>query len=606
MRLFNAQVRDQTETVSVEGQAVRAKRSVSDSDQALKAQITDQALKASVSDQISSVQSSSIRPESESKTSRSVQFKTSVSVSSNSSPNSSQCTLAVSRSSIQIENSLREKIYSLLKNEILYKDIIEEIESTGMNELVRGQEKYRKQKNLLMIHVTGQPEDVQYWRVVVPDDLDVKSLLVSELHSVPYAAHPGVQRTIGKVRRYFWWKGMAGDIREYVESCPTCQLEKTDHTLKKGNLQSLAIPEAKWQEVSVDFVTDLPTASEGEDSIMTVVDRATKMVHLIPCKKTTTAGEAARLYWQHVVRLHGVPRAIHTDRGAQFVGRWWREIWTLLGTKLRYGTAYHPQSQGQVERMNAVVSQTLRCLMTDVTDLTRWKDFLPTVEMVINSLPNRSTGYSPFFLMYGYHPVLPVELLKGDESTNVETVSKFVERTQEVWRSARAQMEKAVVAQKKYYDQKHRDIQFAVGDTVLLSTQNLRLKGIPHKLQRKFCGPYKILERIGAQAYRLKLPDTWRIHPVFHVSLLKQWRPSTVQQVPGEVELEDADRPQYFDVEKILRWRWSSKTQRRQREFLVLWQGYPMEDAEWIPASYFSNQDALQEDIQANRIPKEQ
>ena len=133
--------------------------------------------------------------------------------------------------------------------------------------------------------------------MVVPDDLDVKSLLVSELHSVPYSAHPGVQRTIGKVRRYFWWKGMAGDIREYVESCPTCQLEKIDHTLKKGNLQSLAIPKAKWQEVSIDFITDLPTDSEGEDSIMTVVDRATKMVHLIPCKKTTTAGEAARLFW---------------------------------------------------------------------------------------------------------------------------------------------------------------------------------------------------------------------------------------------------------------------------------------------------------------------
>ena len=255
-----------------------------------------------------------------------------------------------------------------------------------------------------MIHITGQPDDVQYWRVVVPDDLDVKSLLVSELHGVPYAAHPGVQGTIGKVRHYFWWKGMAGDIREFVESCPTCQLEKTNHTMKKGNLQSLAIPEAKWQEVSIDFITDLPSAVESEDSIMKVVDRATKMVHLIPCRKTTTAGEPARLYWQHVVRLHGFPWAIHTDRGAQFIGRWWREIWTLLGTKLKFGTAYHPQSQGHVERMNAVVSQTLRCLMIDVTDLNRWKDFLPTVEMVINSLPNRSTGYSPFFLMYGYHP----------------------------------------------------------------------------------------------------------------------------------------------------------------------------------------------------------
>ena len=126
--------------MSVEGQAVRAKRSVSDSDQALKAQISDQALKESVSDPDRD-QSSSDQPESESKTSRSVQFKTSVSVS-DSIPSSSQCTLAVSRSCIQIENSLREKVYSLLKNEILYKDIIEEIESTGMNEIKRGQEKY--------------------------------------------------------------------------------------------------------------------------------------------------------------------------------------------------------------------------------------------------------------------------------------------------------------------------------------------------------------------------------------------------------------------------------------------------------------------------------
>ena len=230
---------------------------------------------------------------------------------------------------------------------------------------------------------------------------------------------------------------------------------------------------------------------------MTIVDHATKMVHLIPCWKTTTPGEAARLYWQQVVRLHGIPRAIHTDRGAQFVGRWWREIWSLLGTKLKYGTAYHLQSQGQVERMNAIVSQTLRCLMSDVPDLTRWREFLPIVEMVINSLPNRSTGYSPFFLVYGYHPVLPIELLEGDESTNVKSVGKFVERTQAVWRHAQEQMKKAVTTQKAYYDRKHRDVQFSVGDSVLLSTQNLRLKGIPHKLQRPFAALTKSWRRLG-------------------------------------------------------------------------------------------------------------
>ena len=263
-----------------------------------------------------------------------------------------------------------------------------------------------------------------------------------------------------------------------------------------------------------------------------------------------------------MVKLHGVPRAIHSNRGAQFVGRWWREVWSLLGTKLKYGTAYHPQSQGQVERMNAIVSQTLRCLMSDVSDLCKWPTFLSTVEMVINSLPNRSTGYSPFYLTYGYHPVLPIEMLKGDESTNVKTLSKFLERTQKVWSIARAQMKKSIVIQQKYYNQKHRDIQFAVGDVVLLSTQNLRLKGVPHKLQRKFCGPYKILDKIGTQAYRLKLPDTWKIHPVFHVSLLKKWNASTVLQVPGDIELADPDQSAYFEVEKVLRWRWNSKTRR--------------------------------------------
>ena len=200
---------------------------------------------------------------------------------------------------------------------------------------------------------------------------------------------------------------------------------------------------------------DLLASSDGEDSIMIVVDCATKMVHLILCKRTTTIGKVACLYWQHVVRLHGVPRAIHTDRGAQFIGRWWHEIWTLPGMKLRYGATYHSQSQGQIERMNAVVSQMLHCLMIDVADLGRWKEYLPIVEMVVNSLPNRSTGYSPFYLMYRYHPVLPVKLLKGDECINVKTLSKLLDRTQEIWCQSRVQIEKAVAAQKKYYDQKY-------------------------------------------------------------------------------------------------------------------------------------------------------
>ena len=222
-KLFNAQTRDQTDTVAVEDQAIRAQSSE-----------LVQALKASVAAQIKSVQFSSDQAQTESKfkpsSPRSNQFSSSVSVSTSSNQDS-RCTIAVARSSVNIDNSLRDKMDSLLRKEVLYRDIFEEIESTGRNEIVRGQEKYRIQKKFLVVHVTGQPEEVQYWRMVVPDDLEVKSLLVSELHFVPYATHPGVQRTIDKVRRYFWWKGMAGDVREFVEACPICQLEKTDHIM---------------------------------------------------------------------------------------------------------------------------------------------------------------------------------------------------------------------------------------------------------------------------------------------------------------------------------------------------------------------------------------
>ena len=128
--------------------------------------------------------------------SSSVQFRDQTSVqqtvSEFSSSRTTQCTIAIARSSITIDQAMREKMYSLLTKEILYSDIIEEMESTGMNEIVRGQEKYQMKKKMLMIHVAEQPEDVQYWRTVVPDDLDVKTQLVSEFHSIPYAAHPGV------------------------------------------------------------------------------------------------------------------------------------------------------------------------------------------------------------------------------------------------------------------------------------------------------------------------------------------------------------------------------------------------------------------------------
>ena len=262
-------------------------------------------------------------------------------------------------------------------------------------------------------------------------------------------------------------------------------------------------------------MTDLPLTANNRDAILVTVNKATCMVHLAPCRKNMTATGTAQLLWNTVARYHGVPRVTYSDRGAQFTAKIWQELWRLIGTKLGFSSAYHPQTQGLVERMNAVVSQTFRCLIHDSKNVKSWEILLPTVEMAINSSPNQSTGFNPFFLIYGFEPVMPIQLLWGDESSKTESVASFIQRVTSDWSLARKNLQRSVGLQQKYYDQKHRDVHYNVGDLVLLSTRNLKMKRTPAKLQRRFVGPLKVIEVIGQQAYKLFLPEDWKIHLCF-------------------------------------------------------------------------------------------
>ena len=237
-----------------------------------------------------------------------------------------------------------------------------------------------------------------------------------------------------------------------------CQMEKSDHRLSKGKLQSTQIPETKWSEISIDFMTDLPKSSRNHDSILAVVDKVTRMVHMAPCSKGINAIDTARLLWNIVVKLHGVPRVIYNDRGSQLTAESWRELWRLTGTKLAYNTAYHPQTQ-VVERMNSVIEQCMRCIIHESGNINEWENILSTVELVINSLPNKSTGFSPFYLNYGHEPILPIQLLRGNEEIWAESVGSFIWRVTSDWETAKENLKRAVRLQQKYYDKKHRDIQ---------------------------------------------------------------------------------------------------------------------------------------------------
>ena len=179
-------------------------------------------------------------------------------------------------------------------------------------------------------------------------------------------------------------------------------------------------------------------------------------------------------------------------------------------------------------------------------------------------------------------------------------------RIQQVWEKAKKNIEKAQVQQQRYYDARHKPESFEEGSYVLLSTQNIRLKGTPSKLRRRFAGPFKIIQRIGNQAYKLQLPDSWHIHNVFHVSLLKRWIEQSYRTVEAspqpELEL-NIDQPDEFEVEKIIRKRRVLKRSGRfsHNEYLIMWTGYPIEEATWEPESNFTDAAILQENLREDQ-----
>ena len=267
------------------------------------------------------------------------------------------------------------------------------------------------------------------------------------------------------------------------------------------------------------------------------------------------------------------------------------------------GSGFHPESSGQVEKFNQLLEQTLRCTVHQLGEGRNWVEMLPSIEFAINNTPNRTTGYSAFFLNYGYHPLHPLQLLHSRDDSYNESVVSFVSRLQADFDRAQQQLHRAREQMIQQEDPHRRLVEFQVGDSVLLSTRHIRFRNCPHKLQRRFVGPFEIVRKISRAAYELQLPETWAMHPVFHVSLLKPWRESMwsspVDLQPVE-EIEPETRPTY-EVERILRWRRVQVGRKRMREFLVTWHGYPLEEAMWIPETNFHFPEQLKKQLKQDK-----
>ena len=377
-------------------------------------------------------------------------------------------------------------------------------------------------------------------RLCVPDVPELKKEILDESHRSRFTIHPGGTKMYRDLKRSFWWDGMKRDVGEYVARCFTCQQVKAEHQRPSGLLQPLEIPTWKWESISMDFVDGLPRSRRGNESIWVIVDRLTKAAHFIPISVHRTADSLARLYIREVVRLHGVPTSIISDRDSLFVSEFWDSFQKALGSKLDLSTAYHPQTDGQTERVNQVLEDMLRACILDFGG--SWEDHLPLVEFSYNNSYHSSIGMAPFEALYGRPCRSPA--CWSEVGDNLLLGPEIVQETSEKVSLIQERIKVAQSRQKSYADKRRKELEFAVGDLVFLKVspmRNVMRFGKRGKLAPRYVGPFEILDRVGKVAYRVALPPNLSsIHNVFHVSQLRKCvkDPSAVVE-PVELEIED-------------------------------------------------------------------
>lgn len=198
---------------------------------------------------------------------------------------------------------------------------------------------------------------------------------------------------------------MTADIAKYVQACAFCQLNKASNAKPAGLLQPLPTPADRWLEVTMDFITELPCTSRGFDAVIVMFDRFSKMVRFAPCTKDTNTVDTAKLFIQHVFANHGIADIIIFDRDARFTSQLWQDLQSQLGTKHKLSTAFHPQIDGQTERVNRVLEENLRHYVNDIQN--DWDEWLPLAEFEYNNSWHEAIGATPFYMNYGRHPKLP-------------------------------------------------------------------------------------------------------------------------------------------------------------------------------------------------------
>lgn len=416
-------------------------------------------------------------------------------------------------------------------------------------------------------------------RVVIPAKSPFINSLIKQFHNSNVGGHEGVLKTFKRMAREVLWKGMRSDITAFIKSCTVCQQNKYSTLSPAGLLSPLPIPLQVWTDISLDFVEGLPF-SKGFDVILVVVDRLTKYAHFIPLKHPFTAKSVAEVFIREVIKLHGFPTTMVSDRDKVFLSQFWSALFKSQGTALHKSSAYHPQSDGQTEVVNRCLEAYLRCFAGRKPS--SWCQWLPWAEYWYNTSHHSATNTTPFKALYGRDP--PKLLRFGDVPTANAEVEEMVRGRDELLQELRDNLATAQSRMQASANKKRRDVEFQEGTWVYLKLRPYRQTTVAfrraEKLAPRFFGPYKIEKRIGKVAYKLALPAHSKIHPVFHVSQLKlAVEPNTpVQELPLILS---SSFEWHAEPEELLSIRRSKNGQ--QTEVLVKWSGLPEFENSWEP-----------------------
>jgi hypothetical protein len=414
-------------------------------------------------------------------------------------------------------------------------------------------------------------------RVYVPTGL--RKELVSHEHGLPAYGHQGTRKTLERISRSYYFPGIRKTVKEVVASCDTCIRNKAARHAPYGQMRSPSTPSQPWKSIALDFVVKLPLSKEQwtgreYDSILVITDRLTKYAYMVPYRESSTAEDLSQVFLRIIIANHGVPDEIISDRDKLFTSKFWTTLTALMGMKRKLSTAFHPQTDGQTERVNQTMEAYLRCYVNYKQN--NWVDLLPLAQYAYNSAESEGTGVTPFFANYGYTPSAYRTPLS--ETTHAQGAKVKVEELKTLHQELATDI--TFIAQRAavYYNRKHSvEPELKKGEKVYLLRKNVQTKRPSDKLDHKKLGPFEIDEKIGSVNYRLRLPKTMEIHPVFHVSLLEPAPPGSPPAPKTEVQQLDPQKE--YEVETVL----DCQYIRGKVKYLVKWEGYPHSENTWEP-----------------------